>query len=955
MKTTTHDKVSLVFIVLFFVSLGGSAQEHYFYGGVFDAATRIIVDSVKVTLFSEDGVAQDSMVTDKNVKVGYDNATWYFWCGKHVPKGKLLFSAVGYEEREIELPAISFKSRETMRQMPNVYLRRKPKEKVLGEAVVQATKIKFYHKGDTLVFNADAFEVGEGSMLDALIRQLPGVELKKGGEIFVNGRRMEDLLLNGQKFFGEDRSLMLDNLPAYTVKRVQVLEKSTELSRRMGKEAEKKIFTMDVRLKKAYSVGWLGHLLGGVGTHNRKVGQLFAIRFTPHSRLSVYGNANNISDEHKPGENEDWTPNDLSDYQVTTKKGGFDYLFTHPEERYKVYGNTQVLSQKSFAEQQETGISFVADGSLWKYKTLEEHQRDFGVTTQNTWEFHPWKHTWTWLSLNASYQDMKKQGANLQGLFSQSPFTQLGLTDSLRVLSPHATWGQSLLHRLTSEYLNKRKAFAGNASFSLQRRVWGNDMILANSSISYSQERSKDFLNRLVVYPHSQTVASNFDRLFSKMDPSSSLSAEGGATYMAWMNAALLFTADYSLRYSRTRQDFRHYLLGRVAGWGENARREIGTLPSEVEYLKHIDRQNSFELCSHAVWHNLALNLKYETSLWYVLLKFPFTREHIDFKYARGGFDGKIRKNYLFFVPEIDLRRRWDEGNSYVNFKYSHSAQQPATTDLVEGDNTLDPLNIMKGNSALKPEHTHNLEAELQWKPREDNTTYSLNSSLSWERNSIGYASVYDRHTGVTVYTPRNVDGNCNWDIKLTHSRFLDKKQQLSLEITSYLMLNRGVDFLGTSNTAPIRSVVHTLWTTSDIALGYNHKNFSLTLLGGGGFNQATSKRADFTAVRVGEFHYGFTLKSPRLWNFQLSTDLKMYSRRGYENPAANTNELIWNARLHRELSKRWSVELEGFDILRRLSNTTQSINSQGHVETFKNVIPAYFMLKCRLQLTKKG
>ena len=95
MKATTRDKVSLVFIVLFFVSLGFSAQEHYFYGGVFDAATRIIVDSVKVTLFSEDGVAQDSMVTDKNVKVGYDNATWYFSCGKHVPKGKLLFSAVG--------------------------------------------------------------------------------------------------------------------------------------------------------------------------------------------------------------------------------------------------------------------------------------------------------------------------------------------------------------------------------------------------------------------------------------------------------------------------------------------------------------------------------------------------------------------------------------------------------------------------------------------------------------------------------------------------------------------------------------------------------------------------------------------------------------------------------------------------------------------------------------------
>jgi hypothetical protein len=51
--------------------------------------------------------------------------------------------------------------------------------------------------GDTLVYNADAFQMAEGSMLDALIKKLPGVELEAGGVIKVNGRQVSSLLLNG--------------------------------------------------------------------------------------------------------------------------------------------------------------------------------------------------------------------------------------------------------------------------------------------------------------------------------------------------------------------------------------------------------------------------------------------------------------------------------------------------------------------------------------------------------------------------------------------------------------------------------------------------------------------------------------------------------------------------------------------------------------------------------------
>lgn len=66
---------------------------------------------------------------------------------------------------------------------------------------MKASKVKFYNRGDTLVYNADAFNLAEGSMLDALIQQLPDVELKDNGNIYVNGKYVEELLLNGKHFW----------------------------------------------------------------------------------------------------------------------------------------------------------------------------------------------------------------------------------------------------------------------------------------------------------------------------------------------------------------------------------------------------------------------------------------------------------------------------------------------------------------------------------------------------------------------------------------------------------------------------------------------------------------------------------------------------------------------------------------------------------------------------------
>lgn len=133
-----------------------------------------------------------------------------------------------------------------MRKLPM-----RQKEKTLGEAVVTATKIKMVMKGDTIVYNADAFQLSQGSMLDALIEQLPGAQLNEDGVITVNGKRISSLLVNGKDFFRGDPKIALENLPAYMVNKVKVYEQQTDYEKLTGVKEWERPLVMDVNLKKS--------------------------------------------------------------------------------------------------------------------------------------------------------------------------------------------------------------------------------------------------------------------------------------------------------------------------------------------------------------------------------------------------------------------------------------------------------------------------------------------------------------------------------------------------------------------------------------------------------------------------------------------------------------------------------------------------------------------------------
>ena len=179
-----------------------SENDRTIVGRVKDRISQMFLEGVKVTLYKGTELIGQG-TTDKELQILPDDEGYYYYFMISADSATytLRYEKEGFEPLEKVMFMKHFKRMEDYRLLPPVYLSPMSADSKLKGVTVKATKIKFYNKGDTITYNADAFNLPEGSMLDNLIKSMPGADLKEDGEITVNGRRVDALLLNGEDFF----------------------------------------------------------------------------------------------------------------------------------------------------------------------------------------------------------------------------------------------------------------------------------------------------------------------------------------------------------------------------------------------------------------------------------------------------------------------------------------------------------------------------------------------------------------------------------------------------------------------------------------------------------------------------------------------------------------------------------------------------------------------------------
>lgn len=176
------------------------------------------------------------------------------------------------------------------------------KKKVIDIDEVKITVSPVKVKNDTIEFNASALKVRPDSQIDELLKQIPGVEIGNDGKITVNGKSVDQIMVNGKPFFDKEGKTALQNLPADIIKNIQFTTTKTkeeELTKRPPKSQNTTInFNIDEKKNK----GLMSKILAGYGSDKRYEGNVFLNYFKGDTKISVLASANNINSKSSSGD-----------------------------------------------------------------------------------------------------------------------------------------------------------------------------------------------------------------------------------------------------------------------------------------------------------------------------------------------------------------------------------------------------------------------------------------------------------------------------------------------------------------------------------------------------------------------------------------------------------------------------------------------------------------------------
>jgi hypothetical protein len=199
----------------------------------------------------------------------------------------LRISFVGYRQFEMQL-------KEWDPEVPMlVVLEQVDTELGLVEVV---SELPVTMKGDTLTYKTDAFTTGTERKLQDVLEKLPGFQIDENGEVKVQGKKVDKVLVDGKTFFDGDTKLATKNLPANAVDRVQVLKNFNEIAPIRGLDNDETL-ALNIQLKDGKKNMVFGDLTAGGGLEERYLGHANAFYYAPKLNLNLIGGSNNVGEQ----------------------------------------------------------------------------------------------------------------------------------------------------------------------------------------------------------------------------------------------------------------------------------------------------------------------------------------------------------------------------------------------------------------------------------------------------------------------------------------------------------------------------------------------------------------------------------------------------------------------------------------------------------------------------------
>ena len=863
---------------------------------------------------------------------------------------RLKISSVGYQSIEREVILRRDQNQELGRLLMS------PESIMLKEAVVTGRAAQVVVRKDTLVFNPEAIRTPEGSAIEELIKRMPGAEVDEDGNITINGKEVKKILLDGKEFMLGDIETAIKNLPINIIQNVKFYDQSSDQARITGIEDGEKETVLDFTVKKGMNRGYMTNLDIAGGTQHRYASRGMGSSFTDKTRIMLMGNMNNKE------ENAGWWNNRGLN---ASKMAGMNLNY---DDGKKIKADLSIRYNHRDGDNanENTSENFYSE----EYRTFS-NSNSKNLTRSNNWngnmrlEWKPDTLTTILMRANGSYGTNDGRQTSLSATFSDDPY--------LYVADPLADDG-------IAEMYSRQKAVNHNQQASLSygrnKNAWGmlqlfrrlnprgrNITVRFEGSMGDSQQEntSNNEVHLFQVKNQAGQDSTYFTARYNTT-PSDNSGYVMNATYSEplWKGAHL--QTSYELRYNQNKSDrqtydFSHMAVNPFAGIIPQYREWDPWLGSVRDNLdEHLDKSLSRYSEYKNYTHNIRLMLRYYQEKYEYNIGIHVQPQRSNFiQDYRNRYVDTIR-NVTNITPTLDFRYKFTDQHS-IRVQYRGDTRQPDITQLLDITDDSNPLYITKGNPGLKPQFTNSLNVYYNNYIQRYKRSIVVYANYRHIRNSISNLVRYNPETGGSVSQPENINGNWNINSGVTFNTAIDTTAHWNVGTDTRLRYNNYVSYVAQQKADAEKNTTRSYNLSERLNLSYRNDWLEITADGWVNYQHSRNELQPTADLDTWQFNYGGQMIIRLPFGMEISTNIHENSRRGYNDPSSNTNELIWNGQISQTFlkSKTLVVALNFYDLLQQQSNYNRWVGATGRSDTRYNGINSYAMLHVRYRLNMFG
>ena len=940
-------KRSILSMLWMLVAIASLAQERLISGKITDRDTKEPVEQVTIQLLKTDSTYVSGAVSNEQ-GLFHVNAPAN---GKYLLK----ITSVGYKPtvKRIQI------SEDKNLAMGNVVVG--AEAIMLKGAVVTAMAQKVTLKEDTFVYNSAAYRTPEGSVVEELVKRLPGAEVSDDGTIKINGKEVKKILVDGKEFMTGDTKTALKNLPTSIIDKIKAYDEKSDLSKVTGIDDGEEQTVLDFGVKKGMNKGVISNIDLGVGNKNRYNMRGMGGYFANNNRFMLFANANNTSDRGfggGPGRGFWGGANGLN----ASKMIGANYNY---ELKDKFKFNTSLRWNHSDGDvwSSRSSENFMGTSSSFSNSLSQSYSRSNSWNGNIRLEWMPDSMTNILFRPSISWSSSDGLSGSQSASYNKDPYTITTKDPLSEEGIEEMEKAEAMVNRQLSQGISYSESNNVRGMLQVNRKLGNKGRnITFRVDAKYTDKDSKSIsLNNAKLYlvQTAEGKDSTYQTNRYNLTPSKNYSYAGQLTYSEPLWKATFLQFSYKFTYSYSKSDRSTYDFSKYAMSGDHEYRGWDSYLNP--FAGHLNDYRDDDLSRFSEYRNYNHDIQ-------VMMRFIRQKYNLNFgvmvqpqqsKYIQDyqGVHVDTVRNVVNVSPTLDFRYRFSK-MSNLRINYRGTTSQPSISQLLDITDNSDPLNISMGNPGLKPSFTQNFRLFYNNFVQNHNKGIMTFVNFSTTNNSISNKVTYDETTGGRITRPENINGNWNAMGAFMFNCSIDSAGVWNINTGAHANYNNYVSYLSLDKKSDSqKNTTRSITWRQNLSFSYRNDWAEFSLDGTLTYNKAKNKLQPTSNLETWQFSYGPSMTLTAPWGTSLNSSLSISSRRGYNDSSMNTDEFVWNAQLSQGFlkGKPLTIMLQFYDILRQQSTFSRAISATSRTDTEYNAVNSYAMLHVVYRLNLFG